>query len=196
MKHYTKYDPETGRILSTGVCQDEVFYFMFYVIEGKFDDTKYYIDDYEPVEYPARPSEFHVFDYASKTWTLSSEAFEGARAKKSVSLDADCKQSIVSGFYSSALGIEHFYPSKVTDQANLNASVTSSFYPNLPEDWSTPFWCSVNGDWKYVNHTAEQIQQVGLDGKNTILGYLAKNELLHAQLQLVTTLEGIEAIQW
>lgn len=196
MKHYTKYDPDTGRILSTGICQDEVFYFMFYVIEGQYDDTKYYIDGEQPVEYPTKPSEFHVFDYVSKTWTLSSEAIEEARSKKSVSLDADCKQDIVSGFYSTALGPEYFYPSKETDQANLNASVTSSFYPNLSEGWTTPFWCSLDGDWQYVEHTAGQIQQVGLDGKNAILGYLAKNQTLHTQLQQALTLEDIEAIQW
>lgn len=196
MKDYTRYNPDTGEIISAGVCTESVFYFMFYVIEGQFDGTKYYIDDEQPVEYPARPSEFHVFDYVSKTWTLSSEAFEEARAKKSVSLDADCKQAIVSGFYSSALGIEHFYPSKETDQANLNASVTSSFYPNLPEDWTTPFWCSIDNDWQYVEHTASQIQQVGLDGKTAILGHLSKNQTLQNQLQQAETLEEVEAIQW
>jgi len=196
MRSFTKYNPVTGLIEGAGHCQSAVFYIEKNIIAGIYDDSLFYVKDGVAKLLPYKPSIFHSWDLPTESWTLSSEAIEEARSKKSVSLDADCKQSIVSGFYSSALGVEHFYPSKETDQANLNASVTSSFYPNLPEDWATPFWCSLDGDWQYVEHTAEQIQQVGLDGKTAILGYLAKNQALHTQLQQAETLEEVEVIQW
>lgn len=196
MKEFSTFDPGTGLILYAGTCQAEVFAILDNTIEGQFDSSVYYVNNGVAVAYPKKPSEFHVWDLQTVSWVLPQEAISSAKTDKSKSLDARCKKEILSGFSSSALGVDHHYPSKETDQANLNASVTSSFYTNLLTNWATPFWCERNGIWDYKMHSAGQIQQVGLDGKNAILGYLAKNQTLHTQLQQALTLEDIEAIQW
>lgn len=52
MIEYSKFDPATGMILRFGLCQDEVFHAESNVIEGAFDDSKYYVVDHAPVERP------------------------------------------------------------------------------------------------------------------------------------------------
>lgn len=196
MKEFSTFDPGTGLILYAGTCQAEVFATLDNTIEGQFDSSLYYVNNGVAVAYPKKPSEFHVWDLQTVSWVVSQEAISSAKTDKSKSLYARCKKEILSGFSSSALGVEHHYPSKETDQANLNASVTSSFYPNLPLNWTTPFWCERNGIWDYKMHSAEQIQQVGVDGKNIILAKLSKNAQLHQMVSSATTLDEIQSINW
>lgn len=112
-------------------------------------------------------------------------------------LSAACQDCIYAGFTSSALGSEYSYPAKDTDQQNLTASVLSSLMPNNATDWSTPFWCAdANGNWSFQMHTAAQIQQVGIDGKNAILTCMAKNQQLAGQVMAAKSVQEVQAITW
>ncbi|MDW3683961.1 hypothetical protein RA280_19865 [Cupriavidus sp. CV2] len=122
-----------------------------------------------------------------------------AQAKKAqmAGIDASCAAAIVAGFASSALGAAHTYPSKMTDQQNLSASVLASIMPGLPADWKTPFWCAdASGAWSYVDHTAAQIQQVGQDGKAAVLACLQKKAQFAAQVEAATTVAAVQAVVW
>jgi len=129
--------------------------------------------------------------------TLPGQTVEGAREQRLSRIDAACSSAITDGFTSSALGKACLYPSKPTDQSNLQASVLASLFPGLAEDWTTPFWCQdAAGTWAYRPHTAAQIQRVGTDGKNAINACIAHKIALEEQLAQAKTLAEIEAITW
>lgn len=86
-----------------------------------------------------------------------------------------CRQAILSGFTSSALGSPMHYPYGPTDQTNLSGSVLASILPDTLTDWVTPFWCEdSNGVWAFRMHTATQIQQVGRDAKDAVIAAQTK----------------------
>lgn len=117
------------------------------------------------------------------------------REAKIAEMSAECVASILSGFRSSALGAEHTYPAKPTDQTNLAGSILDSLIA-APGDWATPFWCAdAGGTWDFRMHTAAQIQQVGRDGKAAILAAMTKNEGLRAQI-MASTIAEIDLIHW
>ena len=114
-----------------------------------------------------------------------------------VTVNAACSAAITGGFHSSALGSVHLYPSQLTDQANLAANVLSSIYPGLPSNWTTPQICQDSGGvWGYINHTAAQIQQAGLDGKSAVLAALVKRKALVDQISAATTITAVQAVVW
>lgn len=119
------------------------------------------------------------------------------KAIAQANLENSCAASITEGFTSSALGTAYGYPSKATDQSNLQASVLASLFPGLAEDWTTPFWCQdAAGIWAYRPHTAAQIQRVGTDGKDAINARIARKIQLEEQLAKAKTLAEVEAITW
>lgn len=120
----------------------------------------------------------------------------GAKAARIVALRDACQSAIYAGFESNALGTAHLYPALDKDQANLSASVLASLLPNLPAEWTTPFWCAVDGVWSFWPHTAAQIQQVGTDAKAAILAHMAKNAQLAAQVEAATTIAQVNEVQW
>ena len=195
MKKYTQYDTETGEILRFGTCPDELFDHAT-MIEGNYRDDLYYIHSGNAVAFPAKPSEFHIWDWANRTWEITGESLTNAKIARSTSIDTTCRETIYEGFSSSALGQEYHYSAKTTDQANLNASVTASLYPGLSPNWITPFWCERNGVWDYKMHTATQIQQVGVDGKTSVLYNLNKNAALQASIEDCTTVDEVQTITW
>lgn len=70
---YTIYDSTTGQILrvvntneiDSQIGQGESF------IEGEFDDVSYYIENDAAVQIPPQPSQYSVFDFATKQWVLN-----------------------------------------------------------------------------------------------------------------------------
>lgn len=133
----------------------------------------------------------------SQVWVQTPVALATAQASQSAAITSACAAAIVSGFTSSALGSAYTYPSAVTDQQNLAASVLASVLPNVPEGWTTPFWCAnSSGVWAWTNHTAAQIQQVGTDAKTAILALQSKNATLQAQIAAAETVDAVAAITW
>lgn len=119
------------------------------------------------------------------------------KAAKIGVLTAACAAAIVGGYQSSALGAPHFYPSAITDQINMMGSVTDSLLPDLPVDWTTPFWCRDEaGQWAFRLHDVTQIQQAGADGKAYIVECQARLEQLSAQVMLSASAEAVAAIVW
>lgn len=127
----------------------------------------------------------------------AAELLVQAQAAQCANIDAACAAAITAGFQSAALGADYTYPSKLTDQTNLQANVLASLMPDLPQDWTCPQICAdQQGSWAQRPHTAAQIQQVGLDGKAAIQTCLNKNATLQAQISAASSVAAVEAIQW
>lgn len=119
------------------------------------------------------------------------------KAARMAAIVAACEADITAGFTSSALGQPYTYPCKLTDQANLMASVSAAREPGLPADWRAPFWCQdASGAWSYQFHTAEQIRQVGMDGYTATLSKLQHKALLESFIDIADTAEEVEVITW
>lgn len=133
----------------------------------------------------------------SLTTTGPNESLDSIKARRNQLLTAACQTYITGGYQSNALGSVHTYPSTTTDQANMQASVIASLLPNLPSNWTTPFWClDTDGNWSMLPHTASQIQQVGSDGKITITNAQIKLAQLLAQVAGATNASQVNAISW
>lgn len=125
------------------------------------------------------------------------ELLADAKTSKANEISSACAAHIISGFSSSALGAVHTYPSKATDQQNLNGSVVASLLPSNPPDWITLFWCAdSSGAWALREHTAPQIQQVGKDAKDAVLAAIVKNGTLQLQIEAADTVENVYLIVW
>jgi hypothetical protein len=108
-----------------------------------------------------------------------------------------CASQIVGGFDSMALGAQYRYPSKASDQANLTASVVDALVNQSDAAWRTPFWCADSaGVWAWRPHSAEQIKQVGRDGKAAVLAAQAKNASLQAQIAAAASPAELAEITW
>lgn len=63
--------------------------------------------------------------------------------------------------------------------------------------WSTPFWCENSaGEWAWIQHTAQQIMQVGDDATAFVLMQQAQNASLQAQIMAAETVAAVQAINW
>lgn len=120
-----------------------------------------------------------------------------AKTAQISALSAACQAEIYKGFASSALGATYTYPASDTDQRNLIALVTSSLLPNLPSNWTVPFWCAdTSGAWAMREHTAAQIQKAGSDGQAAITALRLQNAKLAAEVAAATAVEAVQAIVW
>ncbi|MFG1466695.1 hypothetical protein V5F77_28150 [Xanthobacter sp. DSM 24535] len=108
-----------------------------------------------------------------------------------------CAAAILGGFGSAALGAPHTYPSQPTDQVNLLGSVAASLLPDLPADWSTPFWCADEAEvWAYRPHTIGQIQAAGAAGKAHVVACQERLQALSAAVADAASAEAAAAIVW
>lgn len=131
--------------------------------------------------------------------TLPVPSLEVVRAEAINRIDAACAAAIVSGFGCDALvsGTAYTYPSKITDQSNLSASVLASVLPGIPEGWTTDFWCAdPAGVWALRPHNAAQIQRVGMAVQEGILALIQKKAELEAQIDAATTMAAVQAVVW
>ena len=94
---------------------------------------------------------------------------------------------IESGFISSALGEDHTYSSDKDSQFNLVGSDVAS------ED--TFYKCAdSNGVSEFRFHTAAQIHQVLIDGKNVKLGIMQAAEVKRYQVSIANSISDLDAI--
>ena len=133
-----------------------------------------------------------------ETWSETQPELMGLVKEKQLRLvDAACAGEITAGFTSSALGEPHTYPSDQNSQANLAANVLSSMYPDFKADWNTLQLCAdASGAWVYRPHTAAQIQQVGLDGKEAILSCLTRMDARRKAINSAADVAAIQAVNW
>lgn len=195
-------DSVTGRIVRSVSCPDSMVDIQAGPGEQSVEQVSgvapatHYFNNESFHEFGVQPSDHHVWDWATHAWALKDTALDDAKSQQSTLLDEACRDAILTGFASAALGTIHHYPAKAQDQANLVASVTDSLIPGLATDWTTAFWCECAGIWNYEPHTAAQIQQAGRDGKAAILAALGKNEYLQRQIQAATSIEAVQVIIW
>ena len=200
--NYCEYNELTGQILSLGsgpdtLNQESFAHFTNPVLLGissLVQTSTHYVEGGHVESFPLKPGEHYSWNWESKEWVLD---LITARATKAAQIDSSCRVSILSGFTSLALGEEHHYPAKLTDQANLSGSIIDSLLPGLAEDWVTPFWCEDSkGVWEFRPHSAIQIQQVGRDAKQAILDSTNRNELLQSRIVQANSLEELDQIVW
>lgn len=119
------------------------------------------------------------------------------KADQVVQINAACEAAITAGFVSEALGTAHTYPCKLTDQANLMASVSAAREPGLAATWRAPFWCQdADSQWSYQPHTTEQICQVGMDGYLATLAKLQRKGQLEQAIQSAQTAADVLSVTW
>jgi hypothetical protein len=123
-----------------------------------------------------------------------SPTLQQVQTNQSAVLTQACANAILSGFTSSALGSAYIYPCKSTDQQNLAASVAKS---QLVPSATFPFWCAdSSGAWAMRNHTATQIQQVGIDAYASVLSAQQKLTNLVAEVMAATSADAVQSIVW
>ncbi len=121
-------------------------------------------------------------------------ALELLQASKIAAIKSECVDYIRKGFECSALGAVYTYPTKDLDQQNLNSAVLASYA--APNGWTTSFWCEDSkGTWALLEHTADQIQKVGLASRNFIAGALKKCADLAETVQAAQEAD-LDSIKW
>lgn len=119
------------------------------------------------------------------------------RTRKIAGLKEACSASIMSGYTSDALGSVHIYPNKTTDQINMMGSVTASLLPETSSDWTTPFWCAdENGHWAFREHTSDQIQKAGQDGKSHVVVCQTRLAELTELVMRAENTDSLNNINW
>lgn len=105
-------------------------------------------------------------------------------------LSEACREDLLDGFQSSAIGSSLWYDSSAEDQGNLVGAVTADevdYYPCR----------AAKGNPKtYVMHTAAELLQVLRDGKAVKLMAMQAFETKRAQALAATTLAELNAIGW
>lgn len=70
---FSIYKKSNGQIIKTVSCTQEDLFLQYdpsisSYIEGQLDDSKYYIENNEPVAIPPSPNQYCVFNYDTKQW--------------------------------------------------------------------------------------------------------------------------------
>jgi hypothetical protein len=127
----------------------------------------------------------------------AADKFKQAKQSKISALSAACKQAIIDGFDSDALGTVHHYPAKDTDQTNLLGRVIQARINIATPDWTAKFWCSDStGNWDIRPHTAAQMIAVGLAGAADVEAKTLRNLALAAQAMAAQDQAALDAIEW
>lgn len=117
---------------------------------------------------------------------------EAKKEEQKDRINVSCRETIVEGFLSSALGTSHRYDSEIEDQINLigatiaaGSGTTISY--NCYDDNGTKLW--------HV-HTPAQMLQVYVDGLMFKSIQLNKASTLKNLIDAATTIEEVETIEW
>lgn len=89
MIEYSRYNPNTGEILGTGVMQPECAHMYEPFVPKKSNLFTQYVDvvTLEIVDKPPKPGEFYDFSYQTKQWVLNTQkALEANKAKRNTYL--------------------------------------------------------------------------------------------------------------
>jgi hypothetical protein len=114
-----------------------------------------------------------------------------AKDAKKAELNTRCDLTIMGGFTSSALGVEHTYQSLLVDEVWLNATINRfAIDPNF----TTVNYKTI--DSGYLPHTKGQFNQVFIDGHSFGDSQIAKLNNLKAQVDAAQTQADLDAIVW
>jgi hypothetical protein len=110
---------------------------------------------------------------------------------KKAELNMKCDLTIMGGFTSSALGVEHTYQSLLVDEVWLNATINRfAIDPNF----TTVNYKTI--DSGYLLHTKDQFNQVFIAGHSFGDSQIAKLNSLKAQVDSATDKAGVDAVTW
>lgn len=143
----------------------------------------------------------YIYNPEAGTFATPPETLEQAQARKLRELSQACAAATIGGITCNALGSDHTYPTKRDDQANLDAEVTTAkLYGAAQAPYH--FWCAPTGQktdptaWIRKEHTAEQIEQVGLAVRSHVKAMQAKYEGARAEVLAATDVAGVDAVVW
>jgi hypothetical protein len=125
--------------------------------------------------------------------TAVAPSLQQLQATRLAELRKSCRDTLLGGFTSTALGVIHSYPSTETDQQNLrDALLTSISSPAL----ESPLWCTNSGGWKMKPHTALQVEQVHSDWIAFRIAQQQRLLLLQTSANMAASAEALAAITW
>ncbi|MDR5170737.1 hypothetical protein IHQ56_02790 [Methylobacillus flagellatus] len=177
-----------GALIGDGICHA----IPVDTSEGELLQNYYRAGDAWKVK-PLCPGGDYRFNVAEEVWVFD---IEKGRLRKSAEISRACRDEILNGFRSAALGSEHHYPAEPTDQINLSGTVQRSSLPGVIDEDVFPFLCEKQGVWLFRDHSAAQIQQVGRDGYAAILAARQKNAALQLEIEAATDQASLDEIAW
>ncbi len=137
-------------------------------------------------------------------WIFGGETFsappsptvDALRAPRMNDIELACAAAITGGFSSAALGAAHWYGSKLTDQANLDADMMAAASGGAST--TTAIACSADGGstWSRVSHTAAQIGQVWADFRAWRIACQEKKDGLQTEIAAATAADDVTGVDW
>ncbi|CRI59124.1 DUF4376 domain-containing protein [Pseudomonas sp. CCOS 191] len=116
------------------------------------------------------------------------ELLDNLYRQKVAEINSACEATIIAGFWSSALGEPHQYPSKLDDQLNLTGVILQGF--------DSRYGCRDKQGVKELRlHTAKQLRQVSDDFTTYKLELLQRYNVLKQQLAQALSNGEMNAMQ-
>jgi hypothetical protein len=170
----------------------------FYTIKQMFPNVN--TDNIEIVVYPDETWKITKWDLPDQQptneeveayWNANQLEILDSKSKKKSVLSEQCNTAIVSGFKSSALGVEHTYPSDMEAQANFN-TIMNRFI--IDSNFTSVAFKTL--DAGYLSHTKGQFFQVFEDGHNYGAQQIQHLNELKVQVDSAQTQADLDAITW
>lgn len=125
----------------------------------------------------------------TETGEMFTPSLQSVQDAKIAELNQACNEFTLSGFPSSALGVEHIYPSDAEAQVNLQGAII-----DILIDPTVSIVSFKTLDAGYLDHTPEQIKQVGKDWKKALIVNLVKYNQMKAQIKAYNSANDIPTI--
>lgn len=124
---------------------------------------------------------------------LLTVSLDDLKTRKKSELSTKCNEAICGGFPSSALGVQHTYPSDEEAQRNFHSELDRI---NLDPTYTTILFKTL--DAGYLSHTVAQFKQVFIDGHTFGREQVTHLNDLKSKVDdpSVTTPTQLDAITW
>jgi hypothetical protein len=194
MTPFTVHDAD-GRILRSGICQDEAFDHQAQdgeaVLPIESKDDRHYVDvgSGTLVEFPPQPKPEYVFDYKSKSW-VDSRSLADLQDLKWI----DIKKA------RSAVEFSQFTYSGMVFDGDLNAQRRLSTYISVSKSAlaaGTPFQAEfILADNTVVVLDAQDFVNIELTKANQVAQAFSKAAELRVKVYAAQTIEELSTINW
>lgn len=123
---------------------------------------------------------------------------KNAKVQKVIDVNSNCEDEIVSGFYSSVLGVKFFYYSTIAEQSTMNLLANINKGSSLKAQKVVKDNKGNEILEKRINyfHTAEQLRQILNDCLSHIRETIEKKDNLRDLINKAETIEEINKINW